>query len=806
MAMFLCLLATGVFEPYVFVFKVDTCASEIFYWCSSFVYMADTALRFFRAQRKSTREGVVLVTDLREIASMYMRDWMFYIDFCSALPVSLIVILRGEQMTERGRLLSGVRMIRLLKFARLPHFLHRLHEISNWPFSTLSVIQFGMMSCLVLHWIACLWASLGADAEESWLHQAKDEYQFLEFVDNHDMYLMSLYWSVTVLSSVGFGDITPRARAEFFWAIVCMVIGGTVWAYVVGCICSMATSMDKHRTAFESQMNDVNIMCAERQFDPSLRSRVQDFYQHAKEFMRMQNYHKTIRDLSPALKGEVVNWMYGSCFKRVWYFDVVDERCARLLTEGMIPKMYAPEEVIEDTVDGCVRCLVFLRSGLCVRKKNLLAPGAHWGLDVILGSEEHHDIEELLDTSSARSINFAFVLKLGKNTIDHAASLVPAFARRLRKAHLRMLFWRGAIAASRATQRLSRPETEIHHSDTPAWDKAGRMMAKVVHLDRILVEAEESGCAPDEVNHLKRRNSIHHSWGLAQSHGHSPLHHRVHRSRSSPDLQKSGEESTSPKKPHVKHPASGPPTPKKQLSPPKSPSPWKELMSAEALPHAPPPKKKPPSFPILSDGHPVEIMQEGSSSADDVSKDRQEKGIGRKVATSFDCQVSSKSDDTDNEGLPVRRRSQSDLSHAKAKAKASTNSPSLSAKTVQLPLSPNRDTVRDAVMTKRCSLSSLSSSGKAESPNRGRIKSPKRDDACSNSCQSVGEEDSDDSASQQASQQGSVSEQLADIRLQIAQSRADTEEEIGCLREDMAQLTSLMNQLLEKFGVVHDKY
>merc|ERR1719161_13427 len=119
--------------------------------------------------------------------------------------------------------------------------------------------------------------------------------------------------------------------------------------------------------------------------------------------------------------------------------------------------MYAPEEDIEDSVNG-TRCLVFLRSGLCVRKFNLLAPGAVWGLDVILGSEEHHDIEELLDTALARSINFAFVLKLSKSTIDHAASLVPVFARRLRKAHLRMLFWRGVLAAKRATERLDRPD------------------------------------------------------------------------------------------------------------------------------------------------------------------------------------------------------------------------------------------------------------------------------------------------------------------------------------------------------------
>jgi hypothetical protein len=492
MVMFISLIAIGIIEPYVFVFGIMSVSYEVFYWTSSACYVADTCIHFFRAQRQSTRDGVVLVTDLSEIARIYMEDWTFYIDVFSALPVSLIVTLLGLQRTFAGRILSGVRMIRLLKFARLPGLIHRVHDVLGTSFSLLSIFQFGLMSCMVLHWIACLWASLGNFQTNSWLHKASAKYQFLEFSDHRDMYLMSLYWSVTVLSSVGFGDIVPQQRSEFIIAIVCMFIGGTVWAYVVGSVCGLVTSMDKHRNAFESLVNDVNTMCTERNFPAKLQQRVWDYYQHAKEFMRMKEYHGTIRDLSPALKGEVVSWMYGRCFKRVWYFDVVDERCARILVEGMVPKMYAPEEWIEDTVDHGTRCLVFLRSGLCVRKCNLLAPGACWGLDVILGSEEAHDIEELLDRELARSINFAFVLKLSKCSIDHAATLIPAFARRLRKAHLRMLFWRGVIAATKAEKILKRKE-ELNHSATPTWDRMGRKMAQVVHMDALLLEEAQTG-------------------------------------------------------------------------------------------------------------------------------------------------------------------------------------------------------------------------------------------------------------------------------------------------------------------------
>jgi len=540
--MFWCLIVTGVVEPYVSVFygrgHIDL-QYKVFYWTSTAVFSVDFCLRFFRAQKQSTRDGVVLVTHLPQIARMYMRTWSFYIDLVSALPLSPLAYLLGIDVYI-SQTLAVCRMVRLLKFARLHGTFFRIHDVSGWSFSAIYIFQFVMMSALVLHWIACVWASLVTNDKQSWFTKAEKDYQFLDFDADADMYLMSLYWSVTVLTQVGFGDITPQARAEFFWAIVCMGVGGTVWAYVVGNVCGISAGLDKHRDEFKNLLNDVSVLCAERHLPWVLQERVEQFYKHSKDFIRMKSYHHTVRDLSPALKGEVLDWMYGNCFKRVWYFDVVDERCSRLLTEGMVPKMYAPEESVEDTLNG-LRCLVFLRSGLCVRKNNLLAPGAVWGLDVILGSEEHHDIEELLDTALAKSIHFCFVMKLGKNTIDHAAGLVPAFARRLRKAHLRMLFWRGAIAASRAQSRLDKPESQILHTSTPVWDRAGKMMAKVLHQDCQLIHHYEESSTTECTKLHNQLVAEGHDHPVVMGSGHN-LHDRspsshLHRVSSSHNLR-----------------------------------------------------------------------------------------------------------------------------------------------------------------------------------------------------------------------------------------------------------------------------
>lgn len=496
LVVFVCLLFTAVREPAIWAFALeeDDVVGDLDALFVSIVFLLDTFLHFFRAKKKATREGVVLITDLRVLASAYMRR-MFLVDFVSGIPFAYI-------WGHESRKLA---IVRLLRFYHTPRLVANIQSHTTWSYSVLNLLEFGMMTALGLHWVACAWGGLavrhpkrswltqlqlhsGCDfsvdpmaTDPCWSWQAKpclsDPAPFWE------LYELSLYWAVTVLSSVGFGDVTPTTHAEFVCAIISMAIGGCFWAYVVGSVCGMVFSMDKHRSAYESIMNDVNMICSERKLPQDLQGRVREFYRHAQEFMRMQEYHKTLHELSPSLKGEVVVWMYGSLFKRVWYFDIVDERTAHLLFEGMVPKMYAIGEWIEASVDHC-RALVFLRSGLCVRKCSLLAPGAVWGLDVILGSEEYEDIEELLDKSVARSINFSFVLKLSKHSIDHAANLVPVFAKRIRKAHMRMLLWRGVIAASRATTRLSRTT----QSQTPKWDLLGKLMGQVVHRDRLLLQ------------------------------------------------------------------------------------------------------------------------------------------------------------------------------------------------------------------------------------------------------------------------------------------------------------------------------
>merc|ERR1711939_406245 len=50
------------------------------------------------------------------------------------------------------------------------------------------------------------------------------------------VYLTSIYWAMTTMTTVGYGDIIPTSDSERFFSIIAMIVGGAFYGYLVGSI------------------------------------------------------------------------------------------------------------------------------------------------------------------------------------------------------------------------------------------------------------------------------------------------------------------------------------------------------------------------------------------------------------------------------------------------------------------------------------------------------------------------------------------------------------------------------------------
>merc|ERR1739848_864265 len=119
------------------------------------------------------------------------------------------------------------------------------------------------ITCLLCHWLSCFMSATETGAF--------DRYFGVEVeVPTIRRYMAALYWSMTTLSTVGYGDIVPTSDGERAYAMLAMVIGGSLYGYIVGCMTSVITEVDVESRSHDDHMSMLSTWMDRQDKIPSL--------------------------------------------------------------------------------------------------------------------------------------------------------------------------------------------------------------------------------------------------------------------------------------------------------------------------------------------------------------------------------------------------------------------------------------------------------------------------------------------------------------------------------------------------------
>ncbi|XP_022236814.1 potassium voltage-gated channel subfamily H member 6-like, partial [Limulus polyphemus] len=125
-------------------------------------------------------------------------------------------------------LLKTARLLRLVRVAR------KIDRYSEYGAAVLLLLVATFV--LIAHWLACIWYAIG-NAERNimkhrigWLdHLANTTFQFYNNSYGGPSikakYVTALYFTITSLTSVGFGNVAPNTNTEKIFTILVMLIG-----------------------------------------------------------------------------------------------------------------------------------------------------------------------------------------------------------------------------------------------------------------------------------------------------------------------------------------------------------------------------------------------------------------------------------------------------------------------------------------------------------------------------------------------------------------------------------------------------
>ncbi len=174
----------------------------------------------------------------------------------------LLSIINFSLFKGISSLFSSLKVVRLLRLGRVARKLDHYLEYGA-AVLVLLVCVFG----LVAHWLACIWYSIG-DYEvideqtntiktDSWLYQlatsigspyrynASGTGQWEGGPGKDSLYITSLYFTMTSLTTIGFGNIAPTTDGEKIFSVAMMMVGceclssfmsyfSVIWSQMIG--------------------------------------------------------------------------------------------------------------------------------------------------------------------------------------------------------------------------------------------------------------------------------------------------------------------------------------------------------------------------------------------------------------------------------------------------------------------------------------------------------------------------------------------------------------------------------------------
>jgi len=174
--------------------------------------------------------------------------------------------------------------------------------------------------CFMSHILGCFWyyvATLSGDGVPTWTQTFTKRVG----ISNTFLYLTSVYWAVTTLTTVGYGDISPSNDFERSYALFAMLLAALVFGYTISNIGSLVASLDRQAALLEEKTDAVKEYIAWRKLPRELSLRIKKhfsfFYTRRAAFDEVE----LLNGLSPSLRSEVTRFVLKETLGRIPLFS-----------------------------------------------------------------------------------------------------------------------------------------------------------------------------------------------------------------------------------------------------------------------------------------------------------------------------------------------------------------------------------------------------------------------------------------------------------------------------------------------------
>ncbi|XP_074835241.1 voltage-gated delayed rectifier potassium channel KCNH4 isoform X2 [Carettochelys insculpta] len=371
-----------------------------------------------------------VVYEPRSICIHYVATW-FFVDLIAALPFDLLYAF-NVTVTSLVHLLKTVRLLRLLRL------LQKLDRYSQYSAMVLTLLM--SMFALLAHWLACIWYVIGRKEMESndplawdigWLHELGKRLE-VPYINNslggpsvRSAYIASLYFTLSSLTSVGFGNVCANTDAEKIFSICTMLIGALMHAVVFGNVTAIIQRMYSRRSLYHTRMKDLKDFIRVHRLPQQLKQRMLEYFQTTWSVNNGIDANELLRDFPDELRADITMHLNKDILQ-LPLFERASRGCLRALSLHIKTSFCAPGEYLLRQGDA-LQANYFVCSGsLEVLKDNMVL--AILGKGDLIGADLPGKDQVIKTNADVKALTYCDLQYLSLRGLFEVLELYPEYS------------------------------------------------------------------------------------------------------------------------------------------------------------------------------------------------------------------------------------------------------------------------------------------------------------------------------------------------------------------------------------------
>ncbi|KAF4037017.1 Cyclic nucleotide-binding domain [Phytophthora infestans] len=425
------------------------------------------ALDFFFHSRLGYYEYGSKVMDIFTIRERFFRSPQCWCGILALIPLYTVNWLVG--WSNRHEMLSINKLLRLFQARKTFLTLEEKHVSRTLQ---VRLIKLVLLSFMLAHAFGCIWFSFKSSSREddAWTPSTS-----LQTADKHVQYSALLFWSFGLMSNSYAGEL-PKTEAQCCVAILVLLSGALLFAYVIGNISDVVELIDANSREFNAKLSSLRLLLAHFHLPSSIQEQL-------KTYFFFQQYHTITQEfllercLPPSLLTEIRLVHLQPMISKVGFLAGMEDSVTRMLVSQFVQALTVKGQFVfrlgEEGSD-----MFFVFTGII----DVLVP-----LETVHRRQSHDERINALGSPSRSSFHTVFptldpsklqsrgqLKKVNELTSGSYFGEVALFTSKPRSAHAR-------CKTSCVLYRLPRRSLELVFERYPDWK---RKVLKIVNIQQ----------------------------------------------------------------------------------------------------------------------------------------------------------------------------------------------------------------------------------------------------------------------------------------------------------------------------------